>query len=239
MDKIEANTSTDIIINDVGATNDLITRQEYVILTSTFHLGRVETTPEERKAKDQEDPSTGHLGVLMDSIRSGMKFLIDYINNEMKALERHFDMVLQEVMETWAEQCQMGVTKETADLANNDGFISKMFLKGDLVVLILRLRPEIEENDTVNTETGSEDISRMSLGSMTIGQVDGWRAETHLSCHDSTLTDPETMMMMSIKGSSWCIAELIPIGGPDQVVGEMEPIARWTEGIYLSCTRWI
>ena len=62
--------------------------EEYDILTSTFHFGRVETTPEETEARDQEDPSTGHLGVLMDSIRNGMKVLIDYTNNEMKALKR-------------------------------------------------------------------------------------------------------------------------------------------------------
>ena len=79
MDKIEATkrSSADTIINDVGAIGDLITRQEYDILTSTFHLGRVETTPEEREATDHEDPSIGHLGVLMDSIRNGMKVLID------------------------------------------------------------------------------------------------------------------------------------------------------------------
>ena len=43
----------------------------------------------------------------------------------MKVLERHFNMVLDEVMETWAEQCQMGDTRETVDLANNDRFIYK------------------------------------------------------------------------------------------------------------------
>ena len=66
-----------------------------------------------------------------------MKVLIDYTNNEMKALNRHFNMVLEEVMETWA------------DLANKDRFIYKMFLKGDSVVLINRLRPEMKEIDVV------------------------------------------------------------------------------------------
>ena len=103
MDKIIGTkySSADVKLDDVGNTGDLITRQEYDILTSTFHLGRVETTPEEREARDQEDPSTGHLEVLMDSIRNGMQVLIDYTNNEMKVLERHFNMVLEEVMEMW------------------------------------------------------------------------------------------------------------------------------------------
>ena len=65
-------------------------------------------------------------------------------------------------------------------------FTSKMSIKEDSVVLIIRLRPEMKEIDTVYTVTGSEDISRMTLGSATIGQLDGWRGETHPSRHDST-----------------------------------------------------
>ena len=83
------------------------TIEGYYILTSTFHLGRVELIPEEKEARNQEDLSTDNLGVLMKSGRNRMKVLLKYTNNEMKALDRHFSMVLEEVMETWAEQCQM------------------------------------------------------------------------------------------------------------------------------------
>ena len=40
----------------------------------------------------------------MDSVRNRMKVLIEYTNDEMEALNRHFNMVLEEVMETWTEQ---------------------------------------------------------------------------------------------------------------------------------------
>ena len=55
------------------------TTEGYVVLTSTFYLGRVEPTPEETKSRDQEDISTDNLGVLMDSVRKRMKVLIEYI----------------------------------------------------------------------------------------------------------------------------------------------------------------
>ena len=41
-----------------------------------------------------------------------MKVLIDYTNNERIALDRHFNMVLEEVMDTWAEQCQIRKHRE-------------------------------------------------------------------------------------------------------------------------------
>ena len=126
-----------------------------------------------------------------------------------------------------------------------------MFLQGDSVILIIRLRPEMEGNGAYHNATGPENISRMTLGSATIGQLDGWRGETHPSRHDSTLhpdpsnrmvfnsqtftmsardkgwkTPPEKTMTITLEGTSQCIGEPIPIEGPDHVLGEMEPIAR-------------
>ena len=46
----------------------------------------------------------------MDSVRHRMKVLIDYTNNERIALDRHFNMVLELVMETWAEHCSVSNT---------------------------------------------------------------------------------------------------------------------------------
>ena len=106
------------------------TPKGYDILTSTFYLGWMKLTTEETEAINQEDLSTDNIGVLMDSVKNRMKVLIKYTNNQMKALDRHFNLVLEEFMETWAEQCQMGKTRETADLANTDRFIAKTFLKG-------------------------------------------------------------------------------------------------------------
>ena len=89
-------------------------------------------------------------------------------------------------METWAEQYHMKKPRVTTESVDKVRFTSKMSIKEDSVVLIIRLRLEIKEINTVYTVTGSEDISRMTLGNATIGQLDGWRGETHPSHHDST-----------------------------------------------------
>ena len=39
----------------------------------------------------------------MDSMRKRMKVIIGYTNKEIEALNRHFNMVLEEVMEMWTE----------------------------------------------------------------------------------------------------------------------------------------
>ena len=107
-------------------------------------------------------------------------------------------MVIEEVTETWVEQCKMGKTRKKADLAHKHRFISRMFLQGDSVELIIRLRLEMEGNGADHNTTGPEDISRMTLGSATIGQLAGWQGETHTSRHDSTLhPDPTNIIIFN------------------------------------------
>ena len=74
----------------------------------------------ETETRNQEDIYTDNLGVLMDSVRNRMKVLFEYTNNEMKALNRHFNMVLEEVMEAWTEHCQMRKPRATTEPLNND-----------------------------------------------------------------------------------------------------------------------
>ena len=128
MDKIDVNENLDenigagAILDTRGNTDDTVTRQEYEILTSTFHLGMAEMTPEEQKAREQEELSTGPLRVLADSLRSGMKMLINCTNIKrlLGRLGRHFNMVLEEVTEMWTEQHKMGRNRERAELAHKD-----------------------------------------------------------------------------------------------------------------------
>ena len=134
------------------------------------------------------------------------------------------------------------------EVVHKNRFISKMFLKGDSVILIIKLRPETEGDGPDYNVMGSEDISRLTLGNATIGQLNEWQGETHPSCHGPTLhpdprniigvvIDPQNLMMsardkgrealpkpmmtMTLEESSLCINEPIPIGGPYQVIGEM------------------
>lgn len=71
------------------------------------------------------------------------QILINCRNNHkllgrVKAFDRHCNMVLENVKEMWTELPQAGKGKKKSKPVNKDRFISKMFIRGDSVILILR-----------------------------------------------------------------------------------------------------
>lgn len=71
------------------------------------------------------------------------KVLINCRNNKkllarVKAFDRHCNMVLENVKEMWTEVPRPGKGKKKSKPVNKDRFISKMFLRGDSVILVLR-----------------------------------------------------------------------------------------------------
>jgi len=81
---------------------------------------------------------TGPLSTLLLAVRNNHQVLINCRNNHkylarIKAFDRHCNMVLENVKEMWVEP-----RRGTAGGVNRDRFISKMFLRGDSVVLVLR-----------------------------------------------------------------------------------------------------
>lgn len=56
----------------------------------------------------------------------------------MRAFDRHCNMVLENVREMWTEVPKTGKGKKKALPVNKDRFISKMFLRGDSVIIVLR-----------------------------------------------------------------------------------------------------
>ncbi|KAG8898741.1 mRNA splicing protein [Tulasnella sp. 403] len=91
------------------------------------------------RALEEHEISQGPLSVLQQSVRNHTQVLISLRNNKkllarVKAFDRHCNMVLENVKEMWTEQPK-GKNKKPV---NKDRFISKMFLRGDSVVLILR-----------------------------------------------------------------------------------------------------
>ncbi|KAJ0677667.1 putative small nuclear ribonucleoprotein Sm D2 [Helianthus annuus] len=64
----------------------------------------------------------------------------------VRAFDRHCNMVLENIREMWTELCMSsGVQdrkrqdcKKKALPVNKDRFISKMFLRGDSVIIVLR-----------------------------------------------------------------------------------------------------
>ena len=95
-------------------------------------------------ASSQEDEfATGPLSVLRECCRTQTQVLINCRNNRkllgrIKAFDRHRNMVLENVKEMWTEVPRTGKGKKASRPVNKDRFISKMFLRGDSVILVLR-----------------------------------------------------------------------------------------------------
>lgn len=102
-----------------------------------------EMTPEELSQREQEEFNTGPLSVLTQSVKNNTQVLINCRNNKkllarVKAFDRHCNMVLENVKEMWTEVPKTGKGKKKSKPVNKDRYISKMFLRGDSVILILR-----------------------------------------------------------------------------------------------------
>jgi small nuclear ribonucleoprotein D2 len=77
------------------------------------------------------------------SVKNNTQVLINCRNNKkllgrVKAFDRHCNMVLENVTEMWTEVPRTGKGKKKVKPVNKDRVISKMFLRGDSVVLVLR-----------------------------------------------------------------------------------------------------
>ena len=97
----------------------------------------------EKNQPQEEDYSQGPLSVLLQSVKHNSPVLISCRNNHkllgtVKAFDRHFNMVLLNVKEMWTETRKKGKNKGKRKIINRDRFISKMFLRGDSVILVLR-----------------------------------------------------------------------------------------------------
>ncbi|PWN44474.1 Sm-like ribonucleo protein [Ceraceosorus guamensis] len=90
------------------------------------------------RALEEYETSQGPLSVLQQSVRNNTQILISLRNNRkllarVKAFDRHSNMVLENVKEMWTE-----IPKSKNKKPINDRFLSKVFLRGDSVVLVLR-----------------------------------------------------------------------------------------------------
>ena len=80
--------------------------------------------------------TSGPLSLLYSAVKSNTQILINVRNNHkllcrVKAFDRHCNMVLEDVKEMWSE-------KVGKKVVNKDRFVSKMFLRGDSVIVVLK-----------------------------------------------------------------------------------------------------
>mmetsp|Transcript_15919 Transcript_15919/g.23636 ORF Transcript_15919/g.23636 Transcript_15919/m.23636 type:complete len:109 (-) Transcript_15919:28-354(-) len=94
--------------------------------------------------KEREDEfAQGPLSLLMHSVKTNSQVLINVRNNHkllarVKAFDRHCNMVLTDVKEMWTDVPKKGKGQKKANPVNKDRYVSKMFLRGDSVILVLK-----------------------------------------------------------------------------------------------------
>ncbi|OCF35458.1 small nuclear ribonucleoprotein Sm D2 [Kwoniella heveanensis CBS 569] len=103
------------------------------------HVPKSELDEAQIRELEEYEISQGPLSVLQQAVRNSSQVLISLRNNKkllarVKAFDRHCNMVLENVKEMWTETPKGKGKKPVA----KDRFISKMFLRGDSVILILR-----------------------------------------------------------------------------------------------------
>ena len=112
-------------------------------LSNQFFFRRRDEPEETVEESEEAKFRTGPLSVLTESVKNNTQVLINVRNNKkllgrVKAFDRHCNMVLENVKEMWTEVPKSGKGKKRAKPVNKDRYISKMFLRGDSVILVLR-----------------------------------------------------------------------------------------------------
>merc|ERR1711967_170952 len=103
--------------------------------TSRNHFDEIEKN-------EEESFRIGPLSFLTTCVKMNSQVLISCRNSrkllgQVKAFDRHMNMILENVKEIWAENPKK-VNKNTNRITNKERFISKMFLRGDSVIIVLR-----------------------------------------------------------------------------------------------------
>ena len=111
----------------------------------------MEVDEDKNKEKAEEEMiNEGPLSLLKEAVRTNSQILIYCRNNRkllgrIRAFDRHMNIILEAVCEIWSEM--MKGKSKTHKLRNRERFISKMFLRGDSIILIVK-----NPNDTKNEE---------------------------------------------------------------------------------------
>ncbi|CDO54783.1 similar to Saccharomyces cerevisiae YLR275W SMD2 Core Sm protein Sm D2, part of heteroheptameric complex that is part of the spliceosomal U1, U2, U4, and U5 snRNPs [Geotrichum candidum] len=103
---------------------------------------RAEMSDLELARLEEYEFTNGPLSVLQSAVQEHTPVLISCRNNKkllarVKAFDRHANMVLENVKEMWTETPRNANGKKGKPV-NRDRFISKMFLRGDSVILVLK-----------------------------------------------------------------------------------------------------
>ncbi|KCV67732.1 small nuclear ribonucleoprotein D2 [Fonticula alba] len=112
----------------------------------TTGISKNEMSEIELRRLEEEAFSTGPMSILLEAVKNQSQVFISCRNNRkilarVRAFDRHCNMVLENAREIWSEMPKNVKEGETPKPINRDRFITKMFLRGDSVILILRNPP--------------------------------------------------------------------------------------------------
>jgi small nuclear ribonucleoprotein D2 len=99
-----------------------------------------EAQPQE--SEHATDLKSGPYSVLYKAVRGNTQVLVNVRNNHkllgrVKAYDRHMNLLLEDVKEMWTETTKGGKGRTRGTTINKDRYVSKMFLRGDSVILIV------------------------------------------------------------------------------------------------------
>ena len=94
---------------------------------------------QKKEVAPEETFHEGPLSLLKDSVKKNSQILVYCRNNRkllarVRAFDRHMNMVLENVVEIWTELSK----GKNAKPKNKERFMSKLFLRGDSVILVLK-----------------------------------------------------------------------------------------------------
>ena len=94
------------------------------------------------ESEHASDLKSGPFSVLFNAVKNNTQILINVRNNHkllarVKAYDRHFNLLLEDVKEMWTDVSKGGKGQPRRTAVNKDRYVSKMFLRGDSVILIV------------------------------------------------------------------------------------------------------
>ena len=102
---------------------------------------------DEDKHKPQEETfDVGPFSLLTKAVKTNSQILISLRNNRkilarVRAFDRHMNLLLENVLEMWTE-VPRGAKGKKSHPVNRENYHSKLFVRGDSVIYILR-NPQI------------------------------------------------------------------------------------------------
>lgn len=109
------------------------------------------------------DLKSGPFSVLFKAVKGNTQVLVNVRNNHkllarVKAYDRHMNLLLEDVKEMWTETSKGGKGRTRGTSVNKDRYVSKMFLRGDSVILVVSNPAALaqkEQQDAEKNATGT------------------------------------------------------------------------------------